>query len=183
MRVTGGEWGGIPLVGPKDDAIRPTSDKARLAIFNSLLSGKMDCDLDGAIVLDGTAGTGAMGIEALSRGAAFCHFAEPARPALDIIRQNLAKVKVENQRWRLYSCKAQGLPQADKPVDLVFLDPPYNQNLLPEMLHKLREKNWVDRNTLLVLEEDVKAILTLPIGIIDRKEYGAAQVIYARMPV
>lgn len=180
MRVTGGQYRGIPLIAPKDNAIRPTSDKARLAIFNSLISGKFGVDLDGATVLDGTAGTGAMGIEALSRGAAFCHFADPSRAAQDIIKQNLAKVKTA--AFKLYGCKTQDVPQAETPVHIVFLDPPYGQDLLPDMLHQLRAKNWIDADTLLVLEEDAKASLALPVDVLERKVYGAAQVIYANMP-
>lgn len=181
MRVTGGNFRGIPLSGPKDQSIRPTSDKARLAIFNSLLSGKFGIDLEDAIVLDGTAGTGAMGIEALSRGAKFCHFADPSRDAQTIVRQNLMKVKVTE--FKLYSCAAQALPQAAEPCTIIFLDPPYGKNLLPEMLQHLKAEHWINADTLLVLEEDAKARLDLPVTVLEQKIYGAAQVLYATMPM
>lgn len=176
MRITGGTHRSVPLYGPQDDRIRPTSDKARLAIFNKLQS------LDGMRVLDGTAGTGAMGLEALSRGAAFVHFVEPAGTARALIKRNIEKLKIPQEKYALHGCAAEKLSRADKAADLIFLDPPYGKNLLPLMVKHLIANNWTDENTLFVLEEDKQAQVTLPLDIMDRKNYGAAQVIYARMP-
>ena len=106
-------------------------------MFNSLQSGRFDNDLDDALVLDGTAGTGAMGIEALSRGAAFVHFADPWRDALQIVQQNLDKAKITKDRYRLHSGKAEGLQPTDKPMTVIFLDPPYRNKMLPGMIDHL----------------------------------------------
>jgi 16S rRNA (guanine966-N2)-methyltransferase len=182
MRVTGGTWRGIPLTAPSGAAIRPTGDKARLAIFNALQSGRFDADLDGALVLDGTAGTGAMGIEALSRGASFVHFADSSREAIMLIQANLAKVKAEKTTFKIHAQKLQQFGMTDTPADLVFLDPPYAQNLLPDMVTYLIAANWIGPQTLCVLEAGKEETIALPLTILDRKLYGAAQVLYAIMP-
>lgn len=181
MRVTGGQYRGIPLLGPKDSAIRPTSDKARLAVFNSLQSGRF-ADLDEAYVLDGTAGTGAMGIEALSRFAAFVHFADPSRESLQLVQQNLDKAKAAKSSYRLHNAKAQSLPQAERAMTLIFLDPPYRGGLLPGMIDHLAQQGWADADTLLVIEDDKNETPPANIEILEQKIYGAAQVIYASIP-
>ena len=182
MRVTGGTWRGIPLFAPEGNDIRPTSDKARQAIFNSLMSHRFDLDMDGALVLDGTAGTGAMGIEALSRGAGFCHFADPFKAAQMLVKKNLDKVKATKDQARIHPSTVQTLEPAKTPCHLIFLDPPYGRDMLPDMVLRLLKNGWADGDTLFVLEEDVKLHIPLPLDILDRKLYGAAQVLYCRMP-
>lgn len=182
MKITGGRWRGIPLNTPSTDEIRPTSDKARQAVFNSLLSGRFDLDLDAARVLDGTAGTGAMGIEALSRGAAFCHFTDPFKSAQILVKRNLEKVKADKATYQIHPLTAQMLPRTQTPCNLVFLDPPYGRNMLPDMVHRLLKNGWADEKTLFVMEEDSRIILSLPLETLDRKIYGKSQILYARMP-
>lgn len=182
MRVTGGQYRGIPLSGPKNDAIRPTSDKARLAVFNSLQSGRYDIDMDDAHVLDGTAGTGAMGIEALSRFADFVHFADPSREALSLVQQNLDKAKADKTTYHLHACKTESLPPSARAMAVVFLDPPYRSGALPGMIDHLVKNGWVDANTLLVIEDDRHEAAPHNVDVLDEKLYGAAKVFYARIP-
>lgn len=181
MRVVGGQYRGRVLQTPASDAIRPTSDKARQAIFNTLLSGKFDIDLSGALVMDGTAGSGAMGIEALSRGASHVHFVDNDADALRLVRANLAALKTDAHT--VHKSPVQNLPHnTGKPCEIVFLDPPYGSGLIPAMIAHLRASGWADNATLFVIEEDSKLALKLDMDVLERKSYGAAQILYCRYP-
>lgn len=183
MRIVGGQYRGLTLKAPQDQSIRPTSDKARQAIFNTLLSGKFGIHLDGAIVMDGTAGSGAMGIEALSRGAKHVHFIDPNPQAMRLVRGNLEALGIDPSSFTLHAGAVQDLsPHSGAPCALVFLDPPYRSGLIPAMVAHLRRSGWSDQDTWLVIEEDAKAALALDLDIEDRKSYGAAQILYCRYP-
>jgi 16S rRNA (guanine966-N2)-methyltransferase len=122
MRVIAGQFGGRRLVAPRGLATRPTSDRAREALFSIL------ADVRGARVLDLYAGTGALGIEAISRGAAHVLFIESARPALAVIRENLETLGIEKERARVIGspvARALGEIAKSGPYDLVLADPPY----------------------------------------------------------
>ncbi len=181
MRITSGEFRGTELLTPQTDQIRPTSDKARQAIFNSLLSGKHGFSLHGAAVLDGTCGTGAMGIEALSRGARFCQFVDSDQDSLALTKKNLEKIKIDKVRFNLTKSQLSSF-QSELSFDLVCLDPPYGQNLLPEMVNHLLGFSGITKNTLFILEEDARTPVSIPLNIIDRRKYGATQIIYAKTP-
>jgi 16S rRNA (guanine966-N2)-methyltransferase len=122
MRVVAGRWGGRRLEAPAGQVTRPTTDKVRLAVFNSLHSAGL---LDGAAVADLFAGSGAMGIEALSRGAATCVFVERDRQALHALRANLDALGAGPQAEVVAADVVSWVP-AMPPVDLVFADPPYD---------------------------------------------------------
>lgn len=121
MRVVAGKWGGRRLVAPPGNDTRPTSDKVRQAVFNMLDSAGL---VDGAVVVDLFAGSGAMGLEALSRGATSCTFVERDRAALDALRANIAALNAADQCSVLGSdASAAGARCAS--ADLVLVDPPY----------------------------------------------------------
>lgn len=181
MRVIGGLWRGRTLQTPADQAIRPTSDKARQAIFNTLLSGRFDLDLDNAVVMDGTAGTGAMGIEALSRGAAHVHFVDPSHNAMMLVHKNLTALKAEKETFSLHKNSAQNMPaNLGTPCDLVFLDPPYKSGILNSMIGHLKASGWTHSETVFVIEEDAMTPILVDAEIIERKIYGAAQIVYCK---
>lgn len=130
MRVIAGEFGGRTLVSPEGSATRPTTEKVRQAVFNSLHSAGL---LDGARVADLFAGSGALGIEALSRGAASAVFVERDRAALTALRRNLSTLGIEERSTVVASDVLAWVP-AMRNVDIVFVDPPYAFDGWPQLL-------------------------------------------------
>lgn len=155
MRIIAGKWRGRPLVAPKGDATRPTADRVREALF-SMLTSRLG-DFDGLAVADLFAGSGALGLEAMSRGAASCIFVEQDRPALDALRANLAKLEASAD-VRAQSVLALG--PAVRPLDLIVMDPPYDSGAGAVALDKLARLGWVGDATWVSIEtakrEDVE---------------------------
>lgn len=147
MRVIAGQWRGRPLIAPKGDATRPTADRTREGLFSMLVSriGSFE-DLR---VADLFAGSGALGFEALSRGAAHCTFVEQDRAALDALRANAAKLGV-NADVRAQSVLAVGAVPA--PYDLILMDPPYGTGAGVVALEKLNRFGWIGRATVISIE-------------------------------
>lgn len=165
MRVVGGKWRGRALAAPPPDAaIRPTTDRARETLFN-VLSHDPDVELDGARVLDLFAGTGALGFEALSRGAASCLFVDRGVVARALIRQTIDAFGCGGIA-RLHKRDATKLGDAGPmgPYDLVFLDPPYGKNLGEAALASARDGDWIARGARVVLEEARDAAVAWPDG-------------------
>ena len=131
MRVVAGTLRGRPLAAPKHEGLRPTSDRVRESVFNVLAHGVPDFDIAGARVIDMFAGTGALGIEALSRGAAYCLFVEEAAEARALIRQNIESFGLTGVT-RIFRRDATDLGPAGNmpPYRLAFLDPPYGKGLV-----------------------------------------------------
>ncbi len=185
MRIVAGTFRGRPLVAPKGHSTRPTADRAREAIFNVLAHAPWSPGLDGARVLDLFAGSGALGIEAISRGAAFCAFVERAEPARAAIRANLAALGLE-ARARLDRRDAAALPAraaADgAPFDLAFLDPPYGEGLGEAALVRLAEGGWLAKDAVAVLERGAGDPAVVPAGfaLVDERRWGAARVSFLR---
>ena len=152
MRIIAGRYRGQPLasLGKGDAAahLRPTSDRVREALF-SMLASRLN--LEGLAVLDLFAGTGALGLEAMSRGAASVTFVDSGRKAQGLIRANIAKLKIEGAQ--LLSCEATKIPQAEAPADLIFLDPPNGKDLGAAALSRAREQGWIAPDALIVWEE------------------------------
>ena len=183
MRIVGGKFKGHGLAGPKGQATRPTSDRVRESIFNILAHGVEDFSIEGARVLDLFAGTGAMGLEALSRGARFCQFVDDAAEARGVIRRNADALGVIGQCkiWRRDATRLG--PAAPQPgFDLVFADPPYDKGLGTKALASLVEGQWLNNGAVIVMEEAERAELACPPGLteIDRRVYGETQVLIAR---
>lgn len=182
MRIVGGRWRGRSLAGPKTDAIRPTSDRLRESLFNVLQHGYDDA-IEGARVLDLFAGTGAMGLEALSRGASFALFVDEGSEARSLIRENVEALGLGGTT-RLFRRDAtrMGAAAPNAPFSLVFCDPPYGKDLAPKALSACAEGGWLNPGALVVVEEAQGAALTLPAGFseIERREYGETQVVFGR---
>jgi 16S rRNA (guanine966-N2)-methyltransferase len=176
VKITTGKHKGKILVAT-ENGVRPTSDKIRQAIFNILSHGAFDFEMRGARVLDAFAGTGALGLEALSRGAAAVWLVEKDR--------SVFKMLLENAKGFVGDCHCLNvdvlaLPQADRPADLVFLDPPYGKDLLPPALLALRDAGWIAEKTLCVCEMDGAENFTPPNGfaILDDRKYGRTRVVF-----
>ena len=163
MRIVGGQNKGAKLVTPKSNKTRPTSDKVRESLFNRLTHGREGFELEGARVLDLFAGTGALGLEALSRGAAFAVFIEEAVEARGLIRRNIEQLERTGQT-KLFRRNATNLGPLKRfePFNLVFLDPPYNKGLGEKALQSAIEGNWLTENALIILEEAKDAIINWP---------------------
>lgn len=178
MRIVAGKFRGRQLLSPSDAAIRPTADRVRESIFN-ILSSRIGPRLDGLRVLDLFAGTGALGLEALSRGAAQLVFVDTGAEARGLIRDHIEAFGAGGVA-KLLRRDATALGPAGTlgPFDLVFLDPPYGQGLGEQALTSLLAGNWLAPQATLVLEESVEAALELPAGFMleDRRQYGAAAV-------
>ena len=157
MRITGGAFRGRTLFAPADARVRPTADKVRQAIFNILAHNEFGVGftLNGARVGDLFAGTGAMGIEALSHGARNCLFVEDATESRALIRKNVEALQLTGvtKIWRRDATQLGPMPGGSGgPFDLVFLDPPYHRNLIPKALASLTTGQWLAPNAVLIVE-------------------------------
>jgi 16S rRNA (guanine966-N2)-methyltransferase len=182
MRVVGGSLRGRALVGPKSQAIRPTADRLREALFNILVHAYAD-PIAGARVLDLFAGTGALGIEAVSRGAAFVLFIDDSAEARALIRENVAALGLGGIT-RIFRRDATKLGAAYpvEPFSLALLDPPYGQSLAEKALISARVGKWLAPDALIVVEEAVNAQFALPEGFIEleRRAYDDTELIVLR---
>ena len=159
MRIIAGLFKGRALQRPPQSITRPTSDRARESIFN-ILSHLEDFNFSNSVVLDLFAGSGAMGLEALSRGAARTIFVELNPVARHIIMQNIQILKL-NDYANILGIDAVKLPMTQIPADLIFLDPPYFQDLEILTLAQLGEKGWYKSGTILVIETSKKTQINL----------------------
>src|SRR5471030_2318771 len=153
MRVVGGRLRSRPIAGPKSDGLRPTADRLREAMFNILMHAYGD-PVTGARVLDLFAGTGALGIEAASRGAAFVLFVDDGVEARSLLRNN-TKAMGLGGTTRIFRRDATKLGPAHplEPFTLAFLDPPYRKGLAEKALTVAREGGWLTAGALVVVEE------------------------------
>ena len=183
MRVVGGRLRGRALVTPDDQAIRPTSDRVREAIFNILAHGAAAIDLQGVKVLDLFAGTGALGLEAISRGAAQCVFVDDAADARGLIRDNVEAFGLTGVT-KIFRRDATALGDAGKygAFDLVVLDPPYGKGLGERALTSALAGGWIAHGAVIVLEERRDVAVTLPPGFveIERRSWGDTQAVFGR---
>jgi 16S rRNA (guanine966-N2)-methyltransferase len=177
MRVVGGRLRGRALASPKSHAIRPTSDRLRESLFN-ILAHAYELPQAETRVLDLFAGTGALGIEALSRGAAYATFVENSAEGRALIRANMDTFGL-NGVARILRRDATALGPAGTiaPFDLVFLDPPYGKGLGEKALASAAEGGWLKPGALCVLEERADIEVALPQGfdLLDRREAGESQ--------
>ncbi len=184
MRIIGGQWRGLKLteVGAGDPAahLRPTSDRVREAIFNLLINGGYGDPVTDARVLDLFAGTGALGLEALSRGAASLTLVDDGTAARALIAKNIALCRTTAQHLRLNATRLP--PNPDAPFDLIFLDPPYGKGLGQAALASALAGNWLAAQALVVWEEG--SALAPPPGFdqLDQRRYGDTIVTMLRAP-
>lgn len=183
MRIVGGTYKGHHLATPADNSTRPTSDRVREAVFNILEHGIADFEVKDARVLDLFAGTGALGLEAISRGARYCHFIDEATAARGLIRTNADKLGVIGQVkiWRRDASKL-GLCAPLPPFNLVFADPPYGKGLGEKALRELVSGGWLTADAIVVLEEVDKAVVPEihSLTLIDERAYGETKVRFYR---
>lgn len=179
MRIVAGRHKGVRLEAPEGAATRPTSDRARENLFNILAHGDYAEKLRGGRILELFAGTGALGLEALSRGAGHCTFVETGKPALTALRANIAKCRVED-RSRVDSSDAFRLGRQSQPYDIILLDPPYQEGAIEQALVAAVNADAVGPETLVVAQLDPKTACTVPEGfaLLDDRKYGAARFLF-----
>lgn len=175
MRIIGGQWRGLHLaeVGAGDPKahLRPTSDRVREAIFNLLINGRHGDLVTGRVVLDLFAGTGALGLEAVSRGAISATLVENGRTAQGLIGQNIAKMPVQGQ-VALMPRDATKLPPAPSPFNLIFLDPPYGKALGEAALQSAKAQGWIAPDAIVVWEEGTPLAPPQGFALLDQRRYG-----------
>lgn len=156
MRIIAGEWRGRPLVAPKGDTTRPTADRSREALF-SMLASRLG-SFEELAVADLFAGSGALGIEALSRGAEHCLFGEQDRDALDALKKNLATLGA-SARADVRAGSVLGLGPAKRSFDLILFDAPYDTGAGSVALDKLNRLGWIGADSLISIETSGKETL------------------------
>jgi 16S rRNA (guanine966-N2)-methyltransferase len=184
MRIIAGRHRGRKLAAPHGEAVRPTGERAREALFNILAHGRFAVSgpaYAGIRVLDAFAGTGAFGLEALSRGASAVTFIENNRAALAALRANVAAL-AEEERADIVTGDAAAPPRAPAPVALAFLDPPYGKGLAVPALVALGDAGWLATGALCVIEMAAKERIETPPGFasLDERRYGAARLVFLR---
>jgi len=179
MRIVSGKHKGRSINAPKGRDTRPTSDRAREAIFNVLEHGVTGPGICDARVLDVFAGTGALGLEALSRGAAHCTFVESHRGAARTLQDNIQMLGEETTS-KVIERKAIAIGDPQFPCDYVFMDAPYNQGLSEPALQTLVRRGWLNDGCVLMVEVAKDEDLPLPTGFTLQKEkdYGAARAVF-----
>ncbi|HUB97514.1 MAG TPA: 16S rRNA (guanine(966)-N(2))-methyltransferase RsmD [Stellaceae bacterium] len=183
MRIIAGKHRGRALEAPPGIAVRPTAERAREALFDILAHGRFSegpaCE--DALVLDAFAGTGALGLEALSRGARFATFLERSREARQALERNI-KALGESQRARVVAADALAPPRAATPSDLAFLDPPYGEDVAGAAIVALAEAGWLAAEALVAIELPARQNFSPPPGFarLDARRYGAARIEFLR---
>lgn len=184
MRIVGGQFKGRPIAAPPGRDTRPTSDRAREAVFNILAHAPWSAGLEGRRVLDLFAGSGALGLEAMSRGATFALFVETDAAARGVIRDNIEALGLfGTTRIHRRDATDLGLKPAGvgEPFDLVFLDPPYGKGLGERALAKLGEGAWITSDALIMLEVGADEAPQLDtFETLDERDYGAAKVLFLK---
>lgn len=186
MRIVGGKFRGKKLVLPEDKRVRPTSDRAREALFNILghdpeMRGENGALPNDAIVLDAFAGTGALGLEALSRGAAHVTFLDNHLESLKLVEQNVKNISARNST-NILRRDAANPGKPGKPCDLVLMDPPYGENLAAPTLLALEKNGWIKPDAIIVIEIAAKEYIDIPseFRLLKDRKYGASRLIFLR---
>ena len=183
VRIVGGKFRGRPLVTPLTNAIRPTTDRTRESLFNILAHG-FPGKVEGARVVDLFAGTGALGLEALSRGARYAIFIEETAEGRGLLRQNIEALGLQGHTKVLRRDACQLGPVGTmEPFDLVFADPPYGRHMGEKAFLSALEGGWLNPDALLVLEEDVGAALELDerFVVFEERNYGGTIIRLAQL--
>jgi len=179
MRIISGKFRGLKLHSPTNIEIRPTSDRLRESLFSIINSNKYDINIIDANVIDICTGTGALGIEALSRGAKNLYLIDNEQNSLDIVKTNLSKIKSYDIESSVYILKA----DAKKPfknINLIFnivlIDPPYNSSIIQQCLPLLKEYNLIDKNSLIFAETSKQETISVEnFMLLDTKFYGKSK--------
>ena len=173
LRVISGKARGLKLDTPKNQDVRPTTDRVKESLFNMINSYIMDSN-----ILDLFAGTGSLGIECLSRGAKNCVFVDKSKDSINIVRSNVKKARVENESTILnvdFKDAVKRLSTQNQKFDVIFMDPPYYENMFIECLKSIDEFNLLDEDGIIVVEHDTKDLFEESIGRLNKsreKKYG-----------
>jgi 16S rRNA (guanine966-N2)-methyltransferase len=185
VRIIAGRHRGRRLLAPAGAATRPTADRVRQALFDVLWHAPWGgrAAVEGARVLDAFAGTGALGLEALSRGAAHASFLENDRAALSALRANIAACR-EAERCAVLAADAARPPRAPEPCALLFLDPPYGKGLVEASLRALSAAGWIAPGTVVCAEREAAPAAAVPpppgFVLLDERAHGPARVVFLR---
>lgn len=180
MRIIAGDWKRRPLRTPPGEVTRPSADRTRETLFSMLVSRLGS--FEGLAVADLFAGSGALGLEALSRGAATCLFVEQDAPAIRALRSNIAAFKAQD-RCDVRASSVMALGPAKAPLDLLLLDPPYGSNAGVVAIDKLARLGWIGPASWVALEVAAKEDVTLKaLDIESERKVGAARIVLARLP-
>ena len=182
MRIVAGSLRGTKLVAPEGLDVRPTSERAREALFSMLTSGKFGNVLIGRPVLDLFAGTGALGLEALSRGASSVTLVENHPRALAALRANVAKCRARDTAHIRDSDATRFADRADTPAGLILMDPPYRTGDWASALLSVSRTGWIGEDTLVVIEVAKTEDVVAPegFGLMDERKYGPARLFLLR---
>lgn len=176
MRIISGQFKGAKLFEVELDSTRSTTDKAKQAMFNVITDNYNDL-----VVADLFAGSGALNLEALSRGAGFAYFFELNPDAIKIIHQNVSKFDLQNNCKIIEGDFANKLHVIDRNVDIVFLDPPYFHDLVSKALSLIKNQQWVDEKTVFVCEIDHHEVINHDgYEVLKVKKYGRVQLMFLR---
>ena len=183
MRIIAGRHKGRRIEAPEGKELRPTGERAREALFDILAHGRLSDGpaFEDAQVLDVFAGTGAFGLEALSRGARFVTFIEKDRAARALLERNIAAMG-EKEHAAILSADATRPPRASTVSTLAFLDPPYREGLAAPALAGLAKAGWLAEGALVIIERAAREEFELPEGfaLIEERRYGAARFVFLR---
>lgn len=178
MRIIAGEWRGRPLAAPEGADTRPTSDRAREGLF-SMLASRIGT-FDGLRVADLFAGTGALGLEALSRGGAHCTFVEKSPEALKALKANIARLGAVD-RAEIVSNSIDHARLPSHPLDLVMMDPPYGKGLAERAFTRLAQPGWLAAGAWLSLEVSCEEIAIPPYLTLEaERRFGKAKILLLR---
>lgn len=180
MRIIGGKFKGLKLIPPSDLGIRPTSDRFKEALFSILDSKKYNINIYKSKLIDIFSGTGALGIEALSRGAKKVYFLDQDTKSIQIIKTNISKLKINNQddiTIKIIKEEAtKALKKVNEIFDIVLMDPPYNKNIIKEILENLKNHNLINTNSYIFAESDKTEIVDCNgYEVLDTKIYGKSK--------
>ena len=177
-RIIAGRFRGRRLEVPRGKDVRPTTDRMRERLFSMLAHSRYPA-LEGARVADLFAGTGALGLEALSRGAEQVTFVEKVRPSLACLHANIETLGVEEQA-SVMPIDARRLGSAQTPYDIIFMDPPYREGLVPQTLDRLRDQGWLRPGTLIICEvaSDEELALAADVKILDDRKQGQQRILF-----
>ena len=173
LRVISGKARGLKLDTPKNQDVRPTTDRVKESLFNMINSYIMDSN-----ILDLFAGTGSLGIECLSRGAKNCVFVDKSKDSINIVRSNVKKARVENESTILnvdFKDAVKRLSTQNQKFDVIFMNPPYYENMFIECLKSIDKFNLLDEDGIIVVEHDTKDLFEDSIGRLNKsreKKYG-----------
>ena len=180
MRIISGKFRGLKLQPPVDFTIRPTSDRLKESLFSILESNKYNIKIENSNVIDICSGTGALGIEALSRGAKLIYFIDKDPKAINVLQKNISKLKIDYKDKTYIKIirddANKALQNIKNNFDIVLIDPPYNSNVIEECIVKLKQYNLINFNSYIFAESSKNENINFDgFDLLDTKNYGKSK--------